>query len=40
MNIVCCVVGIGVLVNCVFVFGGESEDDVLDSVECWDVEVC
>lgn len=33
-----CATGIGAMENDVFVFGGESEDDALDSVERWDAE--
>jgi len=39
LNTARCAAGIGALANRVFVFGGESEEDALDSVECWDVEV-
>ena len=38
LNTARCAAGIGVLANRVFVFGGESEEDALDSVECWDAE--
>ena len=38
LNTARCAAGIGALANHVFVFGGESEDDALDSVECWDAE--
>ena len=38
LNTARCAAGIGALGNRVFVFGGESEEDALDSVECWDVE--
>ena len=38
LNTARCAAGIGALANRVFVFGGESEEDALDSVECWDVE--
>ena len=33
-----CSAGICGVGNKVFLFGGESEDDALDSVECWDVQ--
>ena len=38
LNTARCATGICVLANRVFVFGGESEEDALNSVECWDAE--
>lgn len=38
LNTARCAAGIGALANHVFVFGGESEDDALDSVECWNTD--
>lgn len=38
LNTARCSAGIGALANHVFMFGGEGEDDALDSVECWDAE--
>ena len=38
LNTARCAAGIGVLANRVFLFGGESEEDAVDSVECWDAE--
>jgi len=38
LNTARCAAGISALANHVLVFGGESEEDALNSVECWDAE--